>query len=212
LRALSFLATNRSGEPLMLRKVLLGLGALLALVVVLVVVLSVVVALQPAEYAISRSATLPAPPEQVFAQVNDFRRWDDWSPWAKLDPDAEAIFEGPDAGVGARFLWSGNDAVGEGSMTILESVPHERIAMRLAFVRPMEDECLTEFTFAPAEDDPQRTVVTWTMSGHNNFMGRLVCLFINLDAMLGEQFEQGLAAMGERAAAASAEMPIPDGD
>jgi len=170
-----------------LLKVMLGVAAVLA---ALVLIFLIVVAAQPSEYRVQRSAVIDAPPEQVFAHVNDFHKWQPWSPWEKLDPDAEAVFEGPDSGEGAVFKWSGNDEVGEGTMTIIDSDPHEKIGIRLEFVRPMEDACHVEFTFQP---QGEQTQVTWSMFGENNFVGKAMCLFMDLDKVAGGQFEQGLA-------------------
>ena len=153
-------------------------------------VFAIVVALQPSEFTVTRSATMNAPPEEVFAQVNDFHAWQHWSPWAKLDPNSKATFEGQSSGEGAIFRWAGNSEIGEGSMQITESRPHERIVMQLAFLKPFPASNITEFTFVPEGDG---TRMTWTMSGHNNFIGRAVCLFMDMDEMVGGQFEQGLA-------------------
>jgi uncharacterized protein YndB with AHSA1/START domain len=171
----------------MVKKILL---TILLVVVVLVVGFAVVVALQPSEYRVERMAKIAAPPATVFAQINDFRKWEAWSPWAKRDPNATATFEGPDSGKGAKFHWSGNEEVGEGTMTILESKPDELIRMKLDFLKPQEGTCTTEFIFK-AEGD--QTVVTWTMTGENDFMGRAVCLFMDLDSMIGTDFEEALA-------------------
>ena len=174
---------------------------MLFLLVAAVGVFAGVVAMQPSEFLISRSATMNAAPAAVFAQVNDFHNWEAWSPWAKLDPNAKDTFEGPASGEGAIFRWAGNDEVGEGSMTILESKPNERIRIKLAFIKPMEDSCDTEFTFQP---EGQGTKVTWTMSGTHNFLGKAVCLVMNMDKMVGDKFEEGLAslrAVAERAPA-----------
>jgi hypothetical protein len=122
--------------------------------------------------------------------VNEFAKWEAWSPWAKLDPACKNTFEGPSAGTGAVFAWSGNDEVGEGRMTILESKPNEHIRIKLAFIRPFENSCNVDFTFKPEGKD---TVVTWTMSGQNNFMGKAVHLCMNMDRMVGGDFEKGLA-------------------
>jgi uncharacterized protein YndB with AHSA1/START domain len=173
----------------MWKKVLIGVGATVALVVV---VFLVAVAMQPAEFRVERTATMAAPPEEVFAQVNDFHNWEAWSPWAKLDPAAKNSFEGSSSGEGAVFRWSGNDEVGEGSMTLLESRPSELVRIRLDFVKPMEDTANVEFTFKPQGD---QTVVTWAMFGKNNFIGRAFCMFMDMDEMIGSQFEQGLANM-----------------
>ena len=139
-----------------------------------------------------RSATISAPAPAVFAQVNDFHNWEAWSPWAKLDPAAKATFEGPSTGTGAIFKWAGNKEVGEGSMTITESRPSDLIRIKLEFLRPFEATNSAEFTFKP---EGNRTGVTWSMEGKNNFIAKAVCLFMNMDKMVGGQFEQGLAQM-----------------
>ena len=168
-----------------LKKVALVFAALL-------VIFLIVVALQPADYKITRSATISAPPSAVFAQVNDFHKWEAWSPWAKLDPSVKNTFEGSPAGKGAIFKWVGNDKVGEGQMTVTDSKPDEQILIDLHFIKPFESSCLTEFTFKP---DGDKTNVTWTMSGHNGFISKAFCLFMNMDKMVGGDFEKGLASM-----------------
>jgi uncharacterized protein YndB with AHSA1/START domain len=168
-----------------LKKGLIGIAAI-------VVVLVIVVALQPSEFRVVRSATISAPPAAVFAQVNDFHNWEAWSPWAKLDPACKYTFEGAPAGTGAVFVWSGNDQVGEGRMTLLDSCPHERIRIKLDFLRPFESTCTVEFHFKPEGD---QTAVTWSMFGENNFLAKAFCLFMNMDKTVGGDFEKGLAQM-----------------
>lgn len=148
------------------------------------------IAVQPAEFHVERSATIAASADVVFAEVNDFRRWDAWSPWSKLDPQAKASFSGAETGVGAIFNWSGNDEIGEGSMTIVDSKPSEQIAIRLDFVKPMEDTANVLFTFQP---QGEATRVTWAMSGKNNFVGRCFCFFMNMDKMIGDKYDEGLS-------------------
>ncbi len=126
----------------MLKKILITLA-------VIIVVFAVIVALQPSDFRVARTATISAPPPAVFAQVNDFHKWEAWSPWAKLDPAAKNSFEGPAAGRGAIFKWSGNNEVGEGSMTIPESRPSDLIKIKLDFTKPFEATNTTEFTFKP---------------------------------------------------------------
>ena len=181
----------------MLIKILIGVAAAVVLVVG---VLAAIVALQPSEFRIERSATIAAPAPAVFAQVNDFHNWEAWSPWAKLDPAAKSSFEGAPAGKGAAFAWAGNSKVGEGRMTITESRPSELVRIKLEFVKPFAATNTAEFTFKPAGD---RTAVTWSMFGHNNFISRAVFLFVNMDKALGSEFEKGLASM-KSAAEASA--------
>jgi len=169
----------------MLKKILIAIAAI-------VVVFVVVVAIQPSEFRIVRSATISAPAPAVFAQVNDFHNWEAWSPWAKLDPAAKATFEGPSAGTGAIFRWAGNDKIGEGSMTITESRPSNLIRITLEFVKPFAATNTAEFTFEP---EGNQTAVTWSMAGKNNFMAKAVSLFMNMDKMVGGKFEEGLANM-----------------
>jgi hypothetical protein len=172
----------------MRKKILIGLGVL----VVVFIAFAAVVALQPADFRIVRAATISAPPEVVFAQVNDFHKWQAWSPWAKLDPAAKNTFEGPSAGTGAIFSWAGNDKVGEGRMTLTESHPNDLIRIKLEFVKPFEATNTTEFTFKP---EGNQTEVTWSMSGRNNFIGKAFCLLMNMDKTVGGDFEKGLADM-----------------
>lgn len=168
------------------------------LLVIVAVVLAFIgyVALQPSTFSIERSAIVVAPVERVFGEVNDFHNWQQWSPWAKLDPDAKATFEGPASGEGAIFRWAGNEKVGEGSMKVLESRPNEHIKIRLDFVKPWAGTNATDFSFKP---DGPRTIVTWTMSGEQGFLQKAICVFMNPDKMVGEQFEKGLANLKQLA-------------
>ncbi len=153
-------------------------------------VFAVLVAIRPADFAISRETTIAAPPETVFGHINNLPRWEAWSPWAKLDPTMTQTYDGPPEGVGASHAWNGNSAVGEGKMTVIESVPGERVALRLEFLRPMKVVNRSEFALTPAAAG---TLVTWTMSGTNGFMGKAFDLVMNMDRMLGKDFEKGLA-------------------
>jgi hypothetical protein len=166
----------------MFKKILIVLAGLIAAFLI-------VVALQPSGYAIARSKTMAAAPAVVFAQVNDLHKWEAWSPWAKLDPAAKNTFEGPQEGTGAVMRWAGNDKVGEGSMTIIESKPAELVRIRLDFIKPMAGTSESQLSFAK---DGDGTTVTWTMTGKNDFVGKAICLFMNMDRMLGSQFDQGL--------------------
>lgn len=178
----------------MLARILIGLA-------VVFVGLIVFIATRPADFRVTRSATIAAPAETVFAQVNDLHHWEAWSPWAKMDPDAKSTYEGPAAGTGAAMAWSGNNAVGAGKMTITDSRANEAVRFRLDFERPMKGTSDAEFTFKPQGD---QTVVTWTMSGKNNFVAKAVGLFMNCDQMVGGQFEQGLANLNSVVQAAAA--------
>lgn len=173
----------------MIKKILLGLVAVIAILIVTVIVAA---STRPNEFRVSRSAVIPAAPAVVFGHVNDLHKWDAWSPWAKLDPNSKVTFAGPQEGVGSSMAWAGNGDVGEGKMTITESKPNELILMRLDFLKPMEGTSTTEFAFKP---DAGGTVVTWTMSGTNSFAAKAISLVMDCDKMMGGYFEQGLDNM-----------------
>ncbi len=159
---------------------------------VIVVVFLVVVAMQPSEYRVARSAAISAPAPVVFAQVNDFHKWEAWNPWGKIDPAMKQSYEGAAAGTGAIYTWNGNKEVGEGRMTITESRPSDLIRIKLEFFKPFAGTSIAEFNFKP---EGNQTAVTWSMAGENNFMAKAMHLFMNMDKMIGGQFEQGLASM-----------------
>lgn len=160
------------------------------------VIFVAIVALQPADFSVRRSATMTAPAQAVFAQVDDFHNWRAWSPWENLDPQLSRTYEGPPAGSGAKYAWAGNKNAGEGRMTIVESRPAERILINLEFFKPFTATNTTEFLFRPeAVGTTEGTAVTWTMTGRNNFVAKALGLFLNMDRMVGGQFEQGLAQM-----------------
>jgi uncharacterized protein YndB with AHSA1/START domain len=174
---------------------------ILIAVAVLVVLLAVVVALRPADFKITRTGRISAPVGVVFDNVNDFHKWQAWSPWAKMDPNARSTFAGPVAGPGSSMEWAGNNKVGAGRMTILESRPNEAIQIKLEFFRPFKATHLAEFTFKP---EGTQTAVTWTMTGKNNFMGKAFTLLMNCDKMIGSQFEEGLANLNSASQALAA--------
>ena len=152
----------------------------------------VLAARRPTGFGVTRAATIPAPPGKVFPHVNDFHRWEAWSPWAKLDPAMTATHSGAPAGVGAVYEWTGNAKVGAGRMTLVESRAPELVRIKLEFLRPFAATNATEFTFQ-AEGDQTR--VTWAMTGHNTFVCRVMGLFMNMDQMIGRDFEKGLAQL-----------------
>jgi hypothetical protein len=126
----------------------------------------------------------------AYAQVNDLHQWQKISPYVKLDPTASYVFDGPQAGPGATLSWIGNSKLGEGRMTIAEARPNEWVRMNLEFVKPLASECVAEFTFKPERD---QTIVTWNMVSPTSFVSKVVGLVMNMDKMIGAQFEEGLA-------------------
>lgn len=165
--------------------ILIGLG-------VLFILLLLFIATRPNTFTVHRSAVVSVPPERVFPQINDFHNWQAWSPWAKLDPNSLITYEGAPSGKGAIFTWKGNKKVGEGRMTILDSQPPRYVELKLEFIKPFPNTCTTVFAFDPTSTG---TKVSWTMSGKKNFMSKAFCLFVNMDKMIGGDFEKGLAAI-----------------
>jgi hypothetical protein len=178
----------------MLKKILIGLA-------VAVVALAGIISTRPATFSIQRTATIQAPAELAFAMVNDFHRWNEWSPWDKLDPKMTRTFTGANAGLDAMYEWTGNDDVGQGRMTIQESKPGELVRIRLEFIKPFEAASTSTFTFAPAGEG---TTVTWKMEGNNNFISKAFGLFMDMDKMIGKDFDNGLANMKKAAEAEAA--------
>ncbi len=170
----------------MLRKILIGL-------IILIGAFAVYVAMQPDELVIERQATINAPPAKVFAQVNELKKWDAWSPWAKIDPNAKMTFEGPAAGKDATFAWSGNDKVGEGRMVIVDSQPDQLVDIKVDFTKPFENTSNSTFAFKP---QGEQTVVTWRTSGKQNFIEKAMCIAMNGKKMLGDEMDKGLANLG----------------
>ena len=159
-----------------------AIGALLA-----------IIASRPSTFHIARSATLPAAAPAVFAQINDFRNWQNWSPWEGIDSSIKRIYEGPTSGTGATYSWAGDRQIGEGRLTIIESRPPEFIRIRLEFIKPFAATHTAEFLLKPEGDN---TTVTWSMSGTNNFVAKGFSLLMNMDKMIGGQFEKGLQKLG----------------
>lgn len=168
----------------MIKKILI---AVVALILVLVAVIST----RPSTLHIERSAQIAAPPEVVLAQISDFHRWVAWSPWEKLDPSMKKTFEGPAQGVGAKYAWEGNDKVGKGRMTITDIKP-DRVGIHLEFMAPYSATNETTFSTKP---DAGGVKLTWAMDGTNNFMMKAFGMFMNMDSMVGHDFETGLASL-----------------
>jgi hypothetical protein len=169
----------------MMQKIFIGLiatiGSFLALIL-----------LQPSDYGVTRTMVMAAPAATVFAQIDDLRRWQAWSPWAKRDPKAKASFDGPASGKGATFAWSGNNEVGEGRMTLTESRPAEAIRIKTDFVKPFVGTSYSDFSLKP---EGGGTAVSWTISGQHDFIAKAIGLFVSMDKVLGGEMEKGLASM-----------------
>jgi uncharacterized protein YndB with AHSA1/START domain len=168
---------------------------ILGIVAAIIVVFIVIVAMQPPTFRVTRSAVIAASPARVFEEVNDLHRWVAWSPWQKLDPNMTQTYDGPPAGVDSTMAWSGNNKAGQGRMTITESKPAERVGFRLEFLRPFRANHAADFTFEPVGGGGSETRVNWSMSGDKNFMSKAFGLIMNMDKLIGADFEKGLAQL-----------------
>jgi uncharacterized protein YndB with AHSA1/START domain len=160
--------------------------------VLIVVAFVVAAALQPETFHIERKITIDAPAADVFPYVNDFHKWEQWSPWLEKDPNVAVTYEGPEAGKDAVYKWSGNMNVGEGAMLVTDSQPNELIKIKLDFIKPMPGTSAVEFQF---KEEGKKTVVTWKMDGRNNLIAKGFHLVLNMDKMISGKFDDGLAKM-----------------
>jgi len=163
---------------------------IIALVIVVVVALLVFASTKPDTFRVQRSASIKAPPEKIFALINDFHRWDAWSPWEKKDPAMKRALGAVASGKGAVYEWEGNNEVGKGRMEIAESSPPSKVTIRLDFVKPFEAHNTVEFALDPKGD---ATNVTWAMQGHTPYFAKVIHVFFDMDSMVGKDFEAGLA-------------------
>lgn len=166
-----------------------GLLIVLGLVIAVVAGLLVVASRQADTFTVERSTRIHGSPDMVFRHLNDFHAWQAWSPWEGLDPAMQRIYSGPAAGPGAAYAWEGNRDVGAGRMEITDMTSPERLVIRLDFLRPFEAHNTITLRLM-AEGDA--TAVTWTMSGPSPLVSKVMGLFMNMDAMIGKDFEAGL--------------------
>ena len=149
-------------------------------------------ATRPDSFRIERSASIKAPPDKVHALINNFDAWANWSPWEKKDPAMKRTRSGPPQGVGSVYAWEGNNKVGQGRMEIAESTAPQLVRIKLDFMAPFAASNTAEFTLKPQGDGTQ---VTWAMYGPSPYMSKLMSLAFNMEAMVGPDFEVGLASL-----------------
>jgi Polyketide cyclase / dehydrase and lipid transport len=162
-------------------------------VLLILVALAVVIQTRPDRFHVERSETINAPSATIFPHINDFHRWTAWSPFEKMDPELQRSYAGPSSGAGAAYGWVGNSKVGEGSMTITESTPTRKVGIALEFMKPFKASNVATFTLTPEAAGATR--VTWAMDGQNTFVSKAMGLFMNMDRMIGGEFEKGLASL-----------------
>ena len=159
-------------------------------IVVLVAAVLILAATKPDMFRVQRAASIKAPPEIIFALINDFKRWDAWSPWEKKDAAMKRSYGAATSGKGATYAWEGNKEVGQGRMEIVESSPPSKVTLKLDFLKPFETHNSVEFTLEPQDG---ATNVAWAMQGDTPYFGKIIHVFINMDRMVGKDFAAGLA-------------------
>jgi uncharacterized protein YndB with AHSA1/START domain len=165
---------------------------IIGLIVLAALVVLALAASKPDSFSVVRQGHVNASPEEVFALINDFHEWTRWSPWEKMDPNLVRTYRGSEAGEGAIYEWSGHQKVGQGRMDITNTTRPSRIDIDLHFLKPFEARNKTVFTLTPSGTG---TDVRWEMTGTSPFMFKIMGLFKNMDAMIGKDFEAGLANM-----------------
>jgi len=167
--------------------------AIIAVVLAIAIaVILILAATKPDTFRVQRATTVKAPPEKIFPLINDFHQWGTWSPYENKDPAMKRSYSGAASGKGAVYAWEGNKNVGSGRMEILDSSAPSKIVIKLDFFTPFEGHNTAEFTMLPQGD---ATNVTWLMHGPSPFMGKIMHVFINMDRMVGKDFEVGLASL-----------------
>lgn len=165
----------------------------IALVIFAALVIIVGIAMtKPDSYTVKRTVTIKATPEKIAPLITDFHQWASWSPWEKLDPAMQRTFSGAASGKGAIYEWKGNKDVGQGRMEITEAASPASTKIDLLFMEPFESRNTTEFVLVPQGAETQ---VTWNMAGPMNFMTKVMSVFTSMDAMIGKDFDKGLASM-----------------
>ena len=175
------------------------MSALKVIAVVLVILISGVLTVagtKPDVFSVARSVTIQAPPERVFALINDFHLWPNWSPWERLDPAMKRSYSGSERGKGAVYAWEGTSKVGAGRMEITESNSPSQLKIALDFVKPIESRSQAEYRLRP---DGTGTRITWEMHGPNSFGAKIVQVFFDTETMVGKDFETGLANLKQAA-------------
>ena len=167
--------------------------AIIAVIVVVVVAgILIYAATKPDSFRVQRTVSIKAPPEKIFALINDFKAWPLWSPYEKKDPAMKRSYGAVTAGKGATYAWEGDKNVGQGSMEILEASSPRKFVIKLDFLKPFEAHNTGEFVLEPKGDT---TSVTWAIYGPSPYMSKVIGTFINFDTMIGKDFEQGLASL-----------------
>jgi hypothetical protein len=168
------------------------LKIILILILVFVAAILILASLKPKTFRVMRSAIIPVTPDSVFPYINDLHHWKSWSAWSKKDLNMQTTYSGMPSGKGAIYVWSGNKNVGSGRMEIIESIPPIFVVIKLDFITPFKGHNKTSFALQPV---PEGTKVVWVMDGPMAFIPRVFSLFVDMDKMIGKDFEEGLEGL-----------------
>ncbi len=166
---------------------------ILLLVLVLLVAFVFYVNMQPGEFNYSRKTMIKSPAERIFSQINDFHNWKNWSPWANIDPSMKLDITGTPKGVGAVYHWSGNNKAGEGTMKLVENSEPNMVKVDIQFIKPFAANNVTVFSLTPSTNG--ETEVVWGMSGKRPFIIKMMGVFVDMENLIGKDFENGLSAL-----------------
>ena len=169
---------------------------LLGIAVGLGILVAVLSQLAPKETRVSRSILVNLSQEEAFDHLKSLKKSLEWSPWAERDPNQTVTFKGTDGEVGSSYHWSGNKQVGEGEQEVTNLVAPSRVDTHLRFIKPFKSESKAHFAILPHESG--QTEITWGFHSHNTFPGKIFMLFMNMDKVLGGDFEKGLSQFKEK--------------
>lgn len=188
----------------MLKKIMLGIALLL---VAIIGGFAIFISTRPDSFVVERSILIKAKPEPIYPLIADFHNWSRWSPYERLDPKMEKSYAGKESGLGAKYIWDGNEKAGAGTMEIVEATEPSKLAIKLDFSKPFEGHNLAQFTLNPQGEE---TKVSWSMSGASSVMMKFAGLFMNMDEMIGKDFETGLNSLKDEVEKKDAEAPTSD--
>jgi K+-transporting ATPase KdpF subunit len=180
----------RDFNPVQEQPMLKVIAIVAVIIVVLLAAVLVYAATRPDTFRVQRTTAVKAPPAKIYALINDLRGWGAWSPYEKKDPAMKRTYGGTPSGKGAVYEWEGDHNVGKGRMEITDTSPPSRVTINLDFVKPFETRNIVEFTLEPQGDS---TNVTWAMHGPSPYIAKVMHVFFDMDSMVGNDFETGLA-------------------
>ena len=163
-----------------------------AVVIIGITVVLILAAMKPDQFRVQRTVAIKAPPDKIFPLINDFKAWPAWSPYETKDPSMKRTYGATTSGKGATYAWDGNGQVGAGNMLITDAPAPAKVTLDLNMTRPMEAHNIVDFTLVPAGDS---TTVTWAMRGNTPYFAKIIHVFLNMDQMVGGDFEAGLAKL-----------------